>query len=228
MKCIIVDDDPAQIELLTGYVKDISFLELVGTCVDAIEAIAVLEKSEVDLIFLDIQMPKISGLNMIRSLDNLPQVILVTSSEKHAITAFDQNVDDYLLKPIAFNRFLKAVNKTRNSYLKQKPIKKTPESIFIKVNSVLEKVRFTDILFIKADEDYVNVHLKNDQILVSTTMNKFIDKLPKSEFIRVHRSYIVRLDKIEKIDGQFLLIKDEIIKVSRTYKEAFFTRINTI
>jgi len=228
MKCIIVDDDPAQIELITGYVKDISFLELVGTCVDAIEAIAVLEKSEVDLIFLDIQMPKISGLNMIRSLDNLPQVILVTSSEKHAITAFDQNVDDYLLKPIAFNRFLKAVNKTRNSYLKQKPIKKTPESIFIKVNSVLEKVRFTDILFIKADEDYVNVHLKNDQILVSTTMNKFIDKLPKSEFIRVHRSYIVRLDKIEKIDGQFLLIKDEIIKVSRTYKEAFFTRINTI
>lgn len=228
MKCIIVDDDPAQIELLTGYVKDISFLELVGTCVDAIEAIAVLEKSEVDLIFLDIQMPKISGLNMIRSLDNLPQVILVTSSEKHAITAFDQNVDDYLLKPIAFNRFLKAVNKSRKSYLKQKPIKKTPESIFIKVNSVLEKVRFTDILFIKADEDYVNVHLKNDQILVGTTMNKFIDKLPKSEFIRVHRSYIVRLDKIEKIDGQFLLIKDEIIKVSRTYKEAFFTRINTI
>jgi DNA-binding LytR/AlgR family response regulator len=228
MKCIIVDDDPAQIELLTGYVKDISFLELVGTCVDAIEAIDILEKSEVDLIFLDIQMPKISGLNMIRSLDNLPQVILVTSSEKHAITAFDQNVDDYLLKPIAFNRFLKAVNKSRKSYLKQKPIKKTPESIFIKVNSVLEKVRFTDILFIKADEDYVNVHLKNDQILVGTTMNKFIDKLPKSEFIRVHRSYIVRLDKIEKIDGQFLLIKDEIIKVSRTYKEAFFTRINTI
>jgi len=228
MRCLVVDDDKIQRELIGGYVEETDFLTLSGKCESAVEAANLLSKLTVDLILLDIEMPVMSGMEFLKNMDIAPQVILATSNKDYALEAFGYDVTDYLLKPISYSRFLKAVNKAKYQIDQQEDVNPKGNEIFVKVNSVLEKIELPDILFIEGAVDYVYIHTSETRYLVNTSLNSILNKLPEKDFIRVHRSYIVRIDKIDSIDGDTIAVRDQLVKIGRSYKKEFMQRISPI
>lgn len=228
MRCIIVDDDKVSRELVQDYVADTEGLELLGAFPSAIEANNFLSKNHVDLIFLDVEMPKMTGLELLKSLDEKPLIILITSKEKYAIEAFEYEVLDYLLKPVEYARFVKAFQKAKNK-LKPMPLDNvTKESIFIKVDSELINLPFKEVLWIEALGDYVNIITAQRKLVVLSTMKNIEEKLPPNEFVRVHRSYFVRLDRIKKISEDIILVENKLIPVSKSYKKELLQRLNML
>jgi DNA-binding LytR/AlgR family response regulator len=224
MRCIIVDDEQLVRELLEDNVRQIPFLQLVKTCKNALEAIDVLQKETIDLVFLDIQMSRLNGIQFLQSLNEPPLIILVTAYEKYALEGFDLNVVDYVLKPFSFERFLKAANRANELFkLKQMKVSSTTEApdFFVNVEYTLVKIVVADIDYIEGLKDYIKIHLSSSPkpILTHMTIKAIEEKLPYGAFIRTHKSYLVAVSKITSVKRDFVCIKDQEIPVSEFYKE---------
>lgn len=219
LKCIITDDEPIARKGLQSYVERIDFLELVGVCEDAIQLNNQLKSQPADLLFLDIEMPYMTGIELLNSLSNPPKVIITSAYAEYAIKGYDLEVSDYLLKPISFERFLKAVNKVYDLLISsQTPV--VQDYLFVKTNLKLEKIRFNDMRFIEGVENYVAIYTSDGKIITHTTLRTILQKLPPERFVQVHKSYLVNIDKIDSIKGNLLGIGKNKIPLSRTYKEA--------
>ncbi|WP_321517494.1 LytTR family DNA-binding domain-containing protein [uncultured Bacteroides sp.] len=219
LKCIITDDEPMARKGLQGYVEKLDFLELVGVCEDAIQLNNILKTQSVDLLLLDIEMPYMSGIELLSSLVNLPKVIITSAYEQYAIKGYDLEVVDYLLKPISFERFLKAVNKVYDLIYSQQATSQASDYFFVKANQKLEKIFFKDILYIEGVENYVSIHTQAGKIITHSTLRLILENLPVNLFIQTHKSFIVNVEKVSTVEGNMLGIEKFKIPVSRTYKE---------
>lgn len=225
ISCIITDDEPFARKGLQGYIEKIDFLELKGICEDALQLSNLLQQQPVDLLFLDIQMPHITGVEFLKALRNPPKVIFTTAYAEYAIQGFELDVMDYLLKPISYDRFLKASWKARDYFeLREKPENSAPY-IFLKSNGKLEKITFADILFIEGMENYVAIYLENKKIITHTTIKSLIEKLPEKQFIQTHKSYVVAKDKINSIEGNTLHVNSYQVPVSKYLREEVLGKI---
>jgi DNA-binding LytR/AlgR family response regulator len=228
LKSIIVDDEELSRNILKNFVGKTQNLEALALCADGIEASNYLSRHHVDLIFLDIEMPEMSGIDLIKSLSKPPMVILVTSKREHAIEAFEYNVIDYVLKPFDYSRFLKAVNKAREIYSSKNESQEDDPDLFVKVDSRLVKIHSSDVIWIEALGDYIVINTEDSKYIVHNTMKGIESKLSSDKFLRVHRSYIVRLDKIETLDESVIVIKQKIIPIGGTYKSRLLNRLNMV
>lgn len=229
MKCIIIDDDDASRNVLTHLVKQIDYLQLVGTFSGPAEALSTLKKDNIDLAFLDIEMPEMSGMDMLKSID-MPPTILTTTHKEYALDAFEHNIIDYLIKPIALPRFLKAVEKAKNHHVKLNSANGIIEKdyFFIKKDSVLNKVPVKDILWIEALGDYLTVHTAEKKYILHLTLKAIEGKLPHDKFIRVHRSHIVNIDNVGMVEDTTIYINNTAIPVGALYKENFIKVLNLL
>lgn len=228
MNCIIVDDDELVRHTLETLIAETDFLTFVKSCNTAAEAVEVLQQESIDLIFLDVKMPGMNGIDFLKTLEgNKPQVIIITSDKGSAAEAYNLDASDFILKPITRARFIKAVAKTkRNFTLDQKFV--ANDALFVKVNSVLRRVNTHDIIYIEAMADYLTVHTATQKYVLKSTMKNIMDKLPEKEFIRVHNSFIVRIDKISSIEDVSLLIGKKIIPISRNKRKSLMEGLNLI
>ncbi len=207
MTCIVVDDDALSRLDIEHKIAQAPFLTFEGSYASAAEASAALLKKKIDLVFLDIHMPKINGIQFMKSLaTERPQIIFVTSSKDFATDAFENDATDYLVKPISEDRFLKAASKAQKIHQNKGPITSADESIFIKVNSRLVKLNLNEILFIEALADYIIIHTANNKYIVHSTMKGVEGSLPENDFFRVHNSYIIRIDKITVIEDNTVVL----------------------
>lgn len=225
IRCLIVDDENISRKFLEHFVGQTTPLILIKSCNNSEEAAKVLSEEKVDLVFLDIEMPGKSGLELLEQLEVTPLIILVSSQEKYALKSFEYEVVDYLLKPITFQRFEKAVFKAQKqlSFKVNSPLDKT---ILLKATNKIVKLIFRDIIYIEAKGDYLQVHTADKKILVHGTMSEMLSKLPPAEFSRIHRSYIVRDGAIEKFDKFLVYIGGAELPLGESYKKAFFLKIN--
>jgi len=231
LKCIIIEDElPAQ-RVLKKYIADVPYLDLAGTFKSPVEAMETLQSETIDILFLDINLPKISGLNFLRSLQNPPRVIITTAYPDYAHEGFELNVVDYLLKPFSFDRFLKALSKIPSSQSNANASQShqvETRFVFVKVDKALHKVAFDDILYIESDKDYVNIVKTDNSLMLLQTLKYWEELLPKNEFARVHKSFIVNISKIKKIVGNQIDIGDRYLPIGRSYKQDFLDKIETI
>ncbi len=235
MNCIIVDDDKLSIKIIEEFVERTEGLALLGAFSSAVEAINMLNQSvnePVHLIFLDIEMPEMSGIEFLKALNIIPQVIIYSSQEKYALESYEYDVTDYLLKPVQYGRFIKALTRARERFdKKENPVKQSTE-IFIKNNSSLVRVKFDDILWIEALENYVVVNTFKEKYTIHFTMKAITDKMPSDRFLRIHRSFIVNSEKIKVIEDNSVIIKTEtgnkVIPIGKSYRDRLMDDINLI
>lgn len=234
LTCYIIDDEPLAQEILEAYVAKVPFLELKGTFMSPLEAAAPLKEDKPDLLFLDINMPDLDGLSFIPMLHPKPMIILTTAYDQYALKAFELEVKDYLVKPFPFERFYKGVLRLyQEQSAEQQPEKKEaiaepkPEQayIFLKVGHRIRKIATRDILFIEGMKDYLRIHTANEKILTLLSFAQLEDLLPAQDFARVHRSFMVAIDKIDHIEKNRISMKDQIIPVSDTYSESFYKKL---
>ncbi|HKH61795.1 MAG TPA: LytTR family DNA-binding domain-containing protein [Flavitalea sp.] len=232
LKCMVIDDEHLAIQLLENHISKVPFLELTSTFRNPLEALISINTNPVDLIFLDIQMPQLNGVQFMKLLQNRAQVIISSAYEEYAIEGFEHNVVDYLLKPISFERFFRAVEKAYNLKHPAQKLERVPEMfpatggyIFIKVETKMVRVELDDILFIEGLKNYVSIQTKTKKIVTLQVMKQLEEILPSNRFLRVHKSYIVSLDKINSIERQEIYIGDRIIPIGVTYHDAFFKRL---
>ena len=221
--CIIIEDEPLPAEVLSDYIRQVPFLELRTVCNDALFAVEFLQNEKVDLIFLDIHLPKLKGMEFLESLKNPPHVIITSAYKEYALQGFELNVIDYLLKPIRFNRFLKAVNKLNQVQLPVFVKGQAPATergfIFFNVGKKKVKIYLDEILFIESIRDYVKITTPGKSILTKFLLSEIEEKLSKSEFLRIHRSFIVARDKISAFTAIDVEVDNKSIPIGRSYKE---------
>jgi len=237
MNCLVVDDEPLALDVIEDFIKKVPFLELSGRCTSAFEAIEIMHLHRIDLLFLDIQMPHLNGIDLIKSLESKPFVILTTAFSNYAVEGFDLGVVDYLVKPIEFGRFLRAVNKA-NSLQNRIPEKKqewpdsfipepdSSEYILIRADHSIIKVSLDSILYIEGLKDYIKIYNGGRVLITKSTMQNAEERLPAGKFIRVHKSFIVSLSKIEAIENNRLLIAGKRIPIGDQFKTDFFEIVN--
>lgn len=227
MKVIIIDDDKTSRLTVGQHLKKMEDIEIIAEFESAVEANAKLKNYNFDFLLLDIEMPDMSGLDYLSSLDKVPPVILMSSHREFGAEAFDNNVIDYVVKPVAFPRLMKAINKVKD--LLATTIDFDPNAgFFIKTDGVLKKVKYKDIVYVEALGDYVMVHTELGEFKVHATMKKMVERLMSPFFIRVHRSYIVRKDRIDKIDIDIIEVNKKLIPVGRSYKNNLFDAIDIL
>ncbi|MTI31502.1 LytR/AlgR family response regulator transcription factor [Xanthovirga aplysinae] len=224
ISCLIIEDEPAAQDILKKYINDNPNLYLVQCCNNAIEALEILNNAEIQLIFLDINMPKLSGLQLYKSLSNPPKVIFTTAYPEYALEGFEVDAVDYLLKPFTFERFLKAVQKYISLSSKE-PIKQSEPFILLKADKKIHKINFEDIFFLEAKGDYVKVTFSNTFILVHSTLQALQAQLPNHQFIRIHKSFIISLNHLDIIEGNMAKLKDYSIPIGQIYKISFLEMI---
>jgi two-component system, LytTR family, response regulator len=235
LKCIAIDDEPLALEIITDYIEKVPFLKLLRTFDNAIDGIDFIKKNKVDLMFLDIEMEALSGIQMIHALKERPEVIFTTAYDSYAVEGFELDAADYLLKPISFERFVKSVDKVYNKLSAPRPkgegaghIIKSSQSgnfIFVKTENRLQKVAFSEILYIEGQGDYLKIVTTAARIMTLQNFKKFEETLPPENFVRVHKSYLVALNKIESISRNRIKIGNTLIPVSDSYKNAFYEAI---
>lgn len=226
IRCLIVDDEPLALDVLESYLTNDSELEMVGKAENALEAAEILRKNKVDIIFLDIHMPEIDGISFVRSLTNPPLIVFTTAYSEYAITGFELNAIDYLLKPISPERFEQAVNKAREYFnIRSQAPASNPEieedSIFIKANQKQQKVSFSNILYVEAFADYVKIFTPEKRLVTLQTMKNMEQKLPADLFCRIHRSFIVGLRHISAFSSTEVEVNGQKLPVGKNYREAF-------
>ena len=219
IRCIIIDDEPASQNVLNSFVNKIDYLDLKQVCNNALEALEFLKTNTVDLLFLDINMPQLSGLSFYKSLQNPPNVIFTTAYSEHALEGFELAATDYLLKPFSFERFVKAVTKIKSL------LDKNIEHIIIKSDKKLHQIKIDELYFIESLGDYIKVHLKDKFLVVYKTLKKIKDELPDSTFIQTHKSFIINKKKLEYIEGNLAIINSHKIPLGQTYKKSFLERL---
>ena len=225
IRCIITDDEPFARKGLQGYIEQISFLELRGACENAVELNSLLKKEPVDLLFLDIEMPYVTGIDFLRNISNPPRVIFTTAYEKYALQGFELEVLDYLLKPISFDRFLKAANKAFDYFRAQQGPATGQDYIFVKAEGKLEKIHFADILFAEGLENYVAIYTHEKKVITHLTLKMLQETLPAGSFIQPHKSYIVSIEKIGSIEGNILHVRNYQVPISKYQKEEVMEKI---
>jgi len=230
LNVLIIDDEPMARELLETHCKATGFITVVASCKSAVEAFQLLHEQTIDVMFLDIQMPGINGLNFLRSLKSPPKVIFTTAYNTHAVEAFELEATDYLLKPITYDRFLKSVQRISaqpNTISPAMPVVKTAlTSIFLKVNRRVVQIELNDILFFESLGDYVKVFTVKETLVCYITLNKLIDLLPQDQFQRIHRSYMISLKRISFMEGNFVKIAAQDLPIGSTYKEGLMKKLN--
>ncbi|HWK59486.1 MAG TPA: LytTR family DNA-binding domain-containing protein [Parapedobacter sp.] len=232
VRCIAVDDEPLALDIIADYVAKVPELTLVTSTTNAIDALALVQNGEVDLAFLDVQMPELTGIQFLKIINGKCDVILTTAYPQYALDGYELNVVDYLLKPIAFDRFYRSVQKVLNNRAQQtlQPVAASLPSdavdfIFVKTEHKIQRVDLDDILYIEGLKDYISIYTADERIVTLQNMKKMEDILPSNRFIRVHRSYIVALDKIASIERGRIFIEDKIIPVGDTYRDGFYKHI---
>ena len=232
IRCIAIDDDPHALEMTVNCISRIPFLELLQTFDNAFHAIDFMDSETVDLIFTDVEMPALSGLEFLGSLRRRPYSIILSEQERYAVMAFNLEATDYLLKPFTFERFLKAVNKVREHIRLKTPAQQSEmpgrDFIFIKSDYKTVRINVDDILFIEGMKDYVKLHTSDKPVLTLLSLRVLEQGLPNERFMRVHRSYIVALSKIDVIEKSRIKIGQHTITISETYREAFMSRIQAL
>ncbi len=219
LKCLIVDDEPLSLDILEKYIQDIPDIELVGRCLDAFEAIKVLQNNKIDLLFLDINMPKLSGINMVKTMDVLPEVVFTTAYPEYAVEGFELEVLDYLLKPISFERFVKTIHKARKKLESTQNRSVPSDFMMVKSNKKLYKIQFKDIRYVQSMGDFVKIHAKDKVYISSDTLKNINNQLPKKKFIRIHKSYIISIEAFKYIEGNQVKIDDDFLPIGLTYKD---------
>jgi DNA-binding LytR/AlgR family response regulator len=231
IRCLVVDDEPLALHILEDYISKIPFLQLVKATTNPIEALTLVQTGDVDLVFLDVQMPELTGIQFLKISNGRAKVILTTAYPQYALEGYELDVVDYLLKPIAFDRFFKSVQKAQTIIQPvAKPTQAEPvqqddfstDFIFVKTEHKIQKVYLHDILFIEGLKDYISIFTPAERIITLQGMKKMEDALPEKHFIRVHKSYIVALNKIDSIERSRIQIGDKIIPVGDTYRDEFF------
>lgn len=228
IRCLIVDDEPQALKILQRYIKQVPKLELIGQCADALQANEWLQKEKIDLIFLDINMPKLSGISLVRSLSNPPLIVFTTAYPEYAVEGFEVEALDYLLKPFSFERFLKAVNKAVVILEQQRgfPGELKPAGILlVKADRKLYRVPYEDILYLQAYGDYVKIVTREQHIAAKETLHHFEQTLPKDVFLRVHRSFIVALTAVRYLEGNHLRVAETNIPIGESYREKVLSLI---
>lgn len=225
INCLIVDDEPLARNLLSDYVKKIPYLNLVGTAGNGITAMSMLRENDIDLLLLDIQMPELTGINMLKALHKKPMVILTTAYSEYALESYDLDVVDYLLKPVTFERFLKGLEKVNqrlsNKEVPVSPVEESPSFVFVKDGTKLVKVILDDILYVEGLKDYVTIHTKQQKIVSLQRLKTLEEQLPPEQFIRVHNSFIVSLNAISAIHRSEVQIGTVRVPISDSYKKSF-------
>lgn len=219
LKCVIIDDEPLAINVIKKHVDQIEELETVATFTNAVESLKFLHDNQPDLIFLDVNMPVLDGFKFLESLNQKPMVIITSAHAEHAIKGFELEVLDYLLKPISFPRFLKSVNKAIGIHRKEQEEKaSSSEHIFVKVDKKkMKKICFEEIIYVESLKDYIKIITKNGNYVVHSTLSSFTDQLPADQFIRIHRSITVSIDKIDTVEGNSLEIGGQRFTIGRSY-----------
>lgn len=231
LNCIIIDDEPLARKGLSEYIQDIDFLSLTAEFDNPIKAIEYLDKHEVHLIFLDIQMPKLTGIDFLKTVKKLPPVILSTAFSQYALEGFELNVLDYLVKPVSFDRFMKAVVRAREYYEVRRENEHRPtetadeDYFFIKADNKLVRIFFNDVLFAEGLQNYVIIHTQDKKFISYLTFKSLEEYLPADRFIRVHKSYIVSASRIDSIEGNDIMIGTHQIPISRILKEEVMERL---
>ncbi len=237
MKTIVVDDDQLSRKVIEEFINRTESLTLVNSFSNAVDAINIIQngKEEVDLIFLDVEMPEMSGIEFLKSIKITPQVVIISSKESYALEAFEYDVTDYILKPVSYSRFFKAISKVQKRVQAEEghsTFSETSDEIFIKKNSVLIRLNYNDILFVEALENYVTVTTFNERFTIHFTMKSILSRLPEKRFKRVHRSYIININKIKGIEDNNIIIDLEegrkLIPIGKSYKESLMNDINLI
>ncbi|GGD45948.1 LytR/AlgR family response regulator transcription factor [Muriicola marianensis] len=226
LNCLIVDDEPTSQKVLETFVNKVDFLTLSGICGDAVEALQKLKSDKIDLMFLDINMPKISGLTFLKSLKNPPAVIFTTAYSKYAVDGFELNAVDYLLKPFSFDRFYAAVTKAFEKSSQLGPSGRYDQYLMVKADKTLHKVSIDAILYVEAFGDYVKIHLEDHFLMTNSTFTNILDLLPDKKFIRSHKSFAINLDKLNSISGNQLFIGKHKIPIGQKFKSDFLKILN--
>ena len=221
IKCIIIDDEPLGAEVIETHLKEFPNMELKEIFTNPMEALSIIQSGDIDVVFIDINMPKMNGLDFIKSIEQSPYFIITTAYREYAVESFDLDVLDYLVKPIPFTRFLKSINKLSQKFITDKSdeVDQTTEKsfIFLKVDKKLIKIKFEDIFFIESLKDYIKVFTKAGDYLAHKTLSGITEELPKTQFLRLHRSFTVALDKIQALEGNSVLVTDKRIPIGRKY-----------
>lgn len=232
MKCIIVDDNKMSRTMVKQLVEQVDFLELKTECESPLEAFNYLKKEDVDLVFLDVEMPTMTGLELIRNLEKRPIIILITAKKDYAVEAFELNVADYIIKPVTIPRFMAAVDRAKELFesrdQKVMVSEKEKDYIFVRSNSLLTKVRIQDIIYVQALGDYVNIFTKEKRLTVHITLKGMEEKLPRDKFYRLHRSYLTALNHIDNIEEGTAYIGKHPLPIGEQFKKELLRRINLI
>jgi DNA-binding LytR/AlgR family response regulator len=233
IKCLLVDDEPPAVDLIASYIERVDDLEIVGRCNNAIEAFGLLQKTKVDLLLLDIQMPKMTGLDLIRSLHDRPRIIVMTAYREFAADGFDLDVLDYLVKPVSFERFLKAIAKyNQYSLLRQtETTEQTADAfdkayMYFKVNKQVKKIFLKDIVYIESIKDYVKIITTDKPIITYQRLSYMEEKLPENKFLRIHKSYIIAIDRITSYNNDLIQIGSYELPLGRSYKQSFLKTVS--
>ena len=234
LNCMIVDDEPLAINVIKKHLSHFDQFELVATCENAIDAFQALSEKTIDLVFLDINMPKLSGMELLKNLERAPMIIITTAYREYAVESFEQDVVDYLVKPIAFPRFMKAIHKVIRLHQSWSSApgtettmvsKKESDHVFLKVNKKMIKVYYDDILFIESLKDYVRVKTIYEDLITHYNLSGITEILPGEHFLRIHRSYTIALDKVKAIDGNCVEIAEKSLPIGRNYIKEVKNRI---
>lgn len=234
ISCIIVDDEPMARKIVSTYIGKVPKLDLIKSCSNAMEAFETISNNEIDLIFLDINMPEITGLSLAKSINKNIKIIFTTAYREYAIDGFDLQAVDYLLKPISFDRFLQAVNKIFELKVSSSPVKSVVESasknefIFVRADRKMIKINFDEILYIESLSDYIKIHTLTNSIVTRETIINIEAKLPTTKFIRIHRSFIIAIPKISSYTNEFIEIQKKALPISRSYKENVLQKLQEI
>ena len=230
LKTLIIDDEPLALNVLRKYTEDIKSIEVIGFCNNAVEAVEIIEKQTVDLIFLDINMPKLSGIEFLKMLKNPPLVIFTTANSEYAMEGYELNVLDYLVKPFSFARFLKAFQKAEYQFqlTKKTTSEEKAESVFIKSNKKTYQVKFSEIIYIEGLGDYIKIYTEKSHLVTNLSMKKMEELLPPSDFYRIHKSHIVNRTKIIAIEGNMVELPGIKLTIGSNYRTDFFARISNI
>ena len=228
VRCMIIEDEPLAQNVLKKYIEDVSTLDLVSVCSNALEAQEKVQSKSIQLLFLDINLPKLSGINFLKTLPAPPQVIFTTAYPEFAVEGFELDAIDYLVKPFSFERFLKAVNKALN---KMNPLPGNSDNkpvdgfIFLKADKKVYKINLEDILYAEATGDYAKVITREGQYVANITLKKLLEELPPNSFIRVHKSYLIATNKIKFFEGNFIKVGQTDIPIGAAYRDAIFARL---
>jgi DNA-binding LytR/AlgR family response regulator len=238
MRCLIIDDEPLAIKVIESYIEQIEGVEVVATCSNPLEVISILNKQAVDLVFLDIEMPNLTGIDLVKAIENMPQFIFTTAYSQYALDGFNLNATDYLVKPIPFHRFLKAISKVREKYQSETSfdvntssagVSESYQNDFIFVKSEYENIKINteDILYIQGLKDYIKIYTKDSQKAILTLMSfkNILEKLPKKDFLRVHKSYIINIQQIKALQKTKVIVGNVQIPIGDTFKAKFLERL---